>query len=86
MTCRRPLNLASLRRQVALMAEIRDRVASEPDDEIRRWMAALVPLTDNLLRELGEAELEACPLARTVWDTTEAPEADMWALVREALG
>jgi len=84
--CRYPeVNIASLRRQVALMAEIRDRVAMEPDVEQGRWMDALVPLTDKLLTELGEAEREACPNARTVWPATEAPDVDLWALVREAL-
>lgn len=67
------------------MAEIRDRVASEPNEAAERWMDALVPLTDKLLTELGRAEREACPGARTVWPATVAPEVDLWALVREML-
>lgn len=50
------LRRASLRRQVDLLVEIRDRMSREPADEYDRWADALIPLTDRVLRELMEAE------------------------------
>jgi len=78
-------DIASLRRQVSLMTYVRDMAALEPDEYAVRWMHALVGLTDELLTELGEAEREACPAARTIWPTTETPTADWWEGVREML-
>ncbi|MDP2957332.1 MAG: hypothetical protein Q8N53_12985 [Longimicrobiales bacterium] len=82
--CHVPHNLASLRRQVALMAHVRDTVVEEDTESALRWMHALVDLTDELLTELGAAEREACPGARTTWPTTEAgPGAHWWERIIE---
>ena len=69
-------DLRALREQVALMVEIRDRVRDLPSDDAKKWVAALVPLTDELLRRLYVAERTLCPrpAGRTVWPTTD-PEA-----------
>lgn len=50
------LKRASLRRQVELLHEIRDRIGQEPIEERYAWVEALTPLTDRLLHRLMELE------------------------------
>jgi hypothetical protein len=38
------------------MTEIIERAVPETEDDFRRWMDALLPLTSDLLRELHETE------------------------------
>lgn len=46
----------TLRKQVALMGEIVERAADMSSDDAARWAYALIPLTDDLLRELTHHE------------------------------
>lgn len=50
----------SLRRQLQLLHEIRDRVEREPEDDYEEWAVALTALTDRIIREL--MALEGTPL------------------------
>ena len=47
---------ASLRRQLDLMAEIRDRAYMESAHDFEQWMDALSPLTTKLIDELHKSE------------------------------
>jgi hypothetical protein len=58
---------ATIRRQLDLMLEIRDRIATEPGDDFERWMDALVPLTGDLIRELHDEESAAAGRMFNPW-------------------
>ena len=58
---------ASLRRQLDLMQEVRDRIYLEGEGTFDRWMDALVPLTDKLIDELHEAESTATGQRYNPW-------------------
>ena len=47
------LRRRSLRHQLTIMAELRDRLHDEVNaDDFQRWADGLVPLTDSLIRDL----------------------------------
>ena len=50
------LRRESLRRQLDLMTEITERIMAEPLEQRKRWVDALMPLTETILRELTDLE------------------------------
>jgi hypothetical protein len=64
----------SIRRQLDLMAEIRDRMWTEGEDNFGRWEDALVPLTHALITELHEAECAAIGCRTNPWHTIHGHE------------
>ena len=68
-----------------MMAEVRDRISQESQEDALRWMDALVPLTQELLEEIGALEGSLHPNARTVWPTTLPPEHWPWEGILEVV-
>ena len=50
------LRRASLRRQLELLCDIRERLLGEPEDVYREWADTLIPLTQRVLEDLQEME------------------------------
>lgn len=66
----------SIRRQLDLMAEVRDRVATEPWKDSEAWMYALVNLTDSLISQLHTAECEAAGVLENPWHRLHGADVD----------
>jgi hypothetical protein len=70
--------VASIRRQIDLISEIIERVVHEPEDDFRCWMDALSPLTDDLIRELHEAESTTAGRTPNPWFRLHGDKGVAW--------